>query len=54
MALFAGLPEALRFAEEIPDFSRCLAQCVGRAAGATQHVVDLPRDRSRQLLFEEA
>jgi len=52
--LFAGLPEALRFAEEIPDFSRCLAQCVGRAAGATQHVVDLPRDRSRQLLFEEA
>ena len=54
VALFARLPEALRLAEEIPDLSRCLAQRVGRASSATQHVVNLPCNRSRQLLFEEA
>jgi hypothetical protein len=54
VALFLGLPEALRVAEHIADLSRCLAQCISHSSSPTEHIIDLSCDRSRQLFLEEA
>src|SRR5687768_18142067 len=64
LALHAGLPKvliscrlnkprSLGFAEDAAYLRRCVTQLVSDTAGATQHIIDLPGDRTRQLLFQE-